>query len=968
MSARPTDRIIQLGIIAWLLAAPLPVQPATIETSLPPPPGPVPPDFRPTSALPIDPPAPVGPAWVALGPAPIPNGQTEGRTDPVSGRVTAIAVHPANANIVYVGTAQGGVYRSLNGGTTWTMILDGARSVAIGALALAPSNPSLLYVGTGEANLSVDSHAGVGLYRVDNADTSATLVGPIGSTTFSGLAIGKIAVHPTQPGIIFIGTTYAGVGIGGSFPPSGPAGLYRSVNADGAFGSITIDSLSGLGANEPINDVLLDPTDATGNTLVVWQDNYFRSDGGVFRSLNALAAAGSVTFANTLIMNTPFPNIRGFFSYYQQGANPTVIYLADGEDATLTSCGSSTMNGALRRSTDGGQTWSGKLSGGGGFADDQAWYDIGLAVAPGATTSTSDDIVHLGGNVHPATCEHLHALSTDGGSTFTDFDTGLHADTHAIVIAPSDVNTVYHGNDGGIWKSTDGGHTWTSLNNSSFSATQFQSLALHPTDRNFMIGGTQDNGTPFMRPDGTWTRADFGDGGYALIDTNATDTINVTMYHTYSGIGFARVTTTNNAHDNGWTFIGCGSGAGVLHCSDTALFYPPMALGPGNPNPLYFGTDRLYRSSNQGTTMSIVSQGPFASGVAVSAIGISPQNDNVRIVGLQNGQVFATPTGANPLTDVTGSIPAHYVARAIIDPNTTTTAYVALGGSGLAAGQHIWKTTTLGGANTWSAAGSGIPDVPVNALVVDPANSSTLYAGTDIGVYRSIDGGANWIPYGTGMPLVAVYDLAIQSTHRILRVVSHGRGMYELDVSLCSSHPAPVAGPDNLGAKENTPVDVPVAKLLANDTTSTGTISLTSVNSPGTSGGTVALVGGGMMVEYTPPNSTFVGTDTFTYNLSDGTCTALGTVTVSVSNTNFTSLNVVFGPAISGGNFLVRFAGIPGYTYTIESAGSLTGPWTKEQNVSAPTDNSQGFGVGVFQFQHSTAGSQGFYRTVYPSY
>src|SRR5206468_5284760 len=121
-------------------------------------------------------------------------------------------------------------------------------------------------------------------------------------------------------------------------------------------------------------------------------------------------------------------------------------------------------------------------------AGGQAFYNIALAVATGATTATTDDIVHLGGQTSTSSCQRIHGLSTDGGDTFTNADAGLHVDAHALAVAPSDSSTVFHGNDGGIWKSTDGGLNWTSLNNSTFSATQFMSLALHPQDRNFMIG------------------------------------------------------------------------------------------------------------------------------------------------------------------------------------------------------------------------------------------------------------------------------------------------------------------------------------------------------------------------------------------------------------------------------------------------------------------------------------------------
>jgi hypothetical protein len=149
------------------------------------------------------------PVWTELGPSPIPNGQTDPHLNitgevAVSGRVSAIAVHPANPNIVYVGAAQGGVFRSLDGGATWTPLMDSAMSLAVGAIAIAPSQPSTIYVGTGEGNFALDSFFGVGVYRIDNADTTPVMVGPLnknGSSAdiFTGRSISQILVHPTDP-------------------------------------------------------------------------------------------------------------------------------------------------------------------------------------------------------------------------------------------------------------------------------------------------------------------------------------------------------------------------------------------------------------------------------------------------------------------------------------------------------------------------------------------------------------------------------------------------------------------------------------------------------------------------------------------------------------------------------------------------------------------------------------------------
>ena len=748
-------------------------------------------------------------AWTPLGPSPIPNGQTQSTTMSVSGRVTAIVIHPTNPNIVYVGTAQGGVYRTVDGGAHWTPIFDGAQSLAIGALALAPSNPTILYVGTGEPNLSCDSYAGVGLYRIDNADTSPILVGPMnppysavpGTTPFGGRTICKILVHPSDPATIFVATGSGAIGMGcdaaggGTYPPLGPRGIWRSTNGTSAASSVTFTKLTVTTAgsesdntgNRNVTDMVFGPGNPDTIVCAVFGLNA-TGDGGIYRTTNALGATPS--FTQELVLGTASSGERVTFDIYTR-AGQTVVYAATGEASSGTGCSDATQEGALRVSTDAGVTWSGKLAGGGGYCGGQCFYNTAIAVVPG--TSTANDTIHIGGQTSSSTCSRLHAISVNGGASFTNFDAGLHADTHAITVAPSNSHIVYHGNDGGIFKSTDAGHTWTSQNVAGFNATQFQSIALHPTDPNFSIGGTQDNGTNMYTPAGKWKRIDFGDGGYTAIDQNAgTDVVNVTMYHTYFNatgnlIAFARVTDTASASDGSWSLLGCGGTSNGIGCSDAVLFYAPMALGPGNPNAFYFGTDRLYKSVNTGTTMSVVSQAPLITGTPISTIAVSPQDDGYRIVGLVNGALFFTATGSTTMTvlDPTGGagvIPDRYIGRVAFDPENKNTAYVTLGGymGGTSSSQsHVWKVTNLGSTPVITSINSGLPDVPVNAIVVDPASSSNLYAGTDIGAYNSTDGGATWNVFGSGLPIVAVFDLAIQPSTRVLRIATHGRGLWE---------------------------------------------------------------------------------------------------------------------------------------------------------------------------------------------
>ena len=816
-------------------------------------------------------------AWTPVGPAPVPAGQTTNRADPVSGRTISIAVHPKNPDIVFVGTAAGGLYRTLNGQAaqpTWTPMMDTVQmqsnglnalgTLAIGAIAIAPSDPNVVYIGTGEQNL----YFGSGLYRIDNATTAnPTLVGPINPAStydadqvtvgaFTLRAISQIVVHPTSPGTIFVATATGRGGLlthnasspPGTVPPAGIMGVYRSTNATAApssvtFAKLTVNTLAGYTTgNTDISDMVADPADATGNTILVWVRNGQGADAGppcaagsncagVYRSTNALSAAP--TFTQTLVALNG--GVRGELSINKVGNVVTVVAATGEAPASVpgapnpNNCPSDQL-GLLRRSTDGGATWpntnattaasAGLIRAADGFCGSQCFYDIGVALDP-----TNANVIQIGGNGNYGGCQTLTKRSTDG-VIFAENLTGLHADVHVFTVAPSNNAIVWTGNDGGLWRSTDSGATWASMNGDpasstspvgKLSASQYISMATHPRDREYMTGGTQDNGTHLKRAStdtGEWKHIAGGDGGYTAIDQNATDAENVTVYHTYYSIAagaksemtYERVTTKNDAKAKKWTTFNCvvgGASNTRIDCNDTAVsFYAPLVLGPGNPNTLYFGTDRLYRSADRGDTMQLVSQPSLAgSGVAMTAISIGQGNDNVRLVGMRNGTVWATTTGSNTLVNVTptGAPAGVPVGKVLIDPNNTDpnaiTAYIAYGGFGTAAAPiaHIWKTTNLaGGAGTWTAMSNGLPDVPVNAIAVDrlsataPSAATTLYLGTDIGVYSSTDGGASWAVFNPNnvLPVVPIFDIAFQADQtaasRILRIATHGRGIWEI--------------------------------------------------------------------------------------------------------------------------------------------------------------------------------------------
>jgi hypothetical protein len=802
--------------------------------------------------------------WTAIGPTPIPNGQTQTSSVPVSGRVTCIDVHPTNPLIAYVGTAQGGLYRTADGGTTWTNLFAGtpasgnppapgagfskAGTLAIGAVTIDPVTPSTVFVGTGEANLSLDSFFGEGVYRIITADTTPVVQGPFetrtnggGGHAFAGTSINKIIIDPNNNNNMFVGNSLGGSGLNGEnfccgniTPISGFVGLYFSANAQAAtptWDRVNPASLPGGGV-AGVSDIAIDPTNA--NILILNQLDFGGGtlpNSGIFRSTNALLGA---TATYTKVVNFAGTQTNGKFAAYKQGASATVFYAATGES-----------NGRLRVSVDAGATWSAVLAAANGYCDGQCFYDIAVAADPGATTATTDDIIYLAGNVRGASTK-LVDRSDDGGTTFAHIDNTLHADSHALKLAPSDFNRLYTGNDGGIWRSDNAKAaaatvTWFDANTATFSATQYMGNDIHPTDPNFTLGGTQDNGTHLRDTTGAWTRADFGDGGFAVIDQNAVDPVNVTMYHTYFNqsnnlLGYARVDSVLNASDGMWNFFGCNGnvpGNGIT-CADVTNFYAPLVRGPNaadsmTPTPhntIYYGTDRLYRSADKGVTNTLASQAPITAGVPISAIGISPQNDNVRVVGQNNGGLFYTTTGSAVLTNLDPSnlIPNKYIGRIVFDPSNANTVYITLDGyTGL--NNHVWKVINLNTTPVIVAASGGqtmgpttfLPDVPVNAFAIDPIRTYRLFAGTDIGVYVSENAGQDWSPFGQGLPRVAVFGLNIQPTSRTLRAATHGLGMYEITL------PLPTAAATDLMGTVVTPDGNPVAGIVMTLNGSNGT-------------------------------------------------------------------------------------------------------------------------------------------------
>ena len=734
-----------------------------------------------------------GESWQAIGPAPLLNGQTP--TSPiipssVSGRISSLAIDVTD-NAVYAGAAQGGVWRTLNDGATWVPLTDRLGSLAIGSIALDPAahapNQGTLYIGTGEGNYSADSYAGVGVYK--STDSGQTWQGPYGSALFTSRSVNGLVVDRTNSSHL-VAVTGSGVfGTGAVVALTLPArGIFTSDDAGVTWLKRTTQT-----ANDPASMLIQDPV----NPTTWWAAMYSvgGTSGGVQKSVDngvtwtqvfgtgGLPALASATGRSWITGGNP------------GGANPSVLYI-----------GNAASSGRVYKSTDGGTTWA-SVPAANGYCSGQCFYDMPLYAEPG-----NPNTLYTGGagnSTDPETVPSMFMRSLDGGTSFASkvrspsTNTALHADVHAIVSNPANPNEIWVGNDGGVWKSTNRGDTWINVN-TSLQITQFQGCDLHPTNPGMAYGGTQDNGTNGWSGDIGWPHLDFGDGGYALIDQSHPDNLVHTYFNQSSyliGVGYTTNGFTAQQGDYFGSFADTTGGNGIGF-SDRVLFYAPIHLDRGVSDTLYFGTNKLYRANtffsypdSQPNIFSVLGSGTGGQDLAAPAGAISTietlanpaigLNATTIFTGANNGRVYrSTDSGLSfsEVDNVPGSI-ALFVADILIDPKNPNTVYQARSGfTGSLPAHNVRKS--IDGGLTWGDSSVGLPDAPVNALVIDPVLKDTLWAGTDVGTYLSTNAGASWIPYNDGMPNVAVFDMKANPATGQILACTHGRGAYRLKLDV----------------------------------------------------------------------------------------------------------------------------------------------------------------------------------------
>jgi photosystem II stability/assembly factor-like uncharacterized protein len=653
-------------------------------------------------------------AWTSVNPLGMLYARTG--TNHISGRTNSMAFHPTDANTFYLAAAGGGVWKTTNGGTNWAVLTDGLPSIMSGAIAIDPGNASVLYYGTGELNYSLDSYYGDGVYKTTNGGSSWSKI--VGVATV-GSYVSQIVVHPTSSSLVYL---------------SGSAGVLKSTDGGTTWASTS------SGANA--NCVIADPTDS--QILYTTLDGVLVSFGVVRKSTNGGASW------STLGGGLPTSDV-GRVQLAMAPSDHNTLY------ASIANATSGTGLIGLYRTTDGGASWILQASSP-NYLSGQGFYNNAVCVKPtDANTVIAGGLDNYRSTTGGSGLTKLTAWDTFTASIFT------HADTHFLMYNGT---VLYCGSDGGVFKSTNDGTSWSDMN-ATISTLQYVSADYDPTNSSLLYGGCQDNDKQTSTDGGTtWIQRTTGDGGYTVVDPVLTTTVysqyvqGSCLRSTNSGVSFTEI------RPNG------GSGG---------LFYNPFEMAPGDPQTLVYGVSQVWKTTTARTATGaswtqIASTATVGATAGVSAIGISSTNTSKMYVGTDNGRILVTTDNGTNWTTTTGY---PYVSDLAVDPSNDDICYATF--TGFSASQHVYRTAN--GGTSWSSVTSNLPNIPCNTIVVVPQTPRWMFVGTDLGVYQSTNEGASWTSANTGMPTLTVYDLKYKSGPKILMAATHGRGCFMNDVS-----------------------------------------------------------------------------------------------------------------------------------------------------------------------------------------